>query len=159
MADLCSAAENLAASIAAEHGLMHSIDYHEIFVASVNAPDAVDRLRRALDDEGIRHSEDALPMRASEDFGLFRKTAKSAMFFLGAFAWTVTQQDLADATGLSVVHVNRSLSELRARGLIETTRDKMTISDWPGLKSLSGFKTDYLELAQQGRSAPAHQPM
>jgi hypothetical protein len=53
MADLCSAAENLAASIAAEHGLMHSIDYHEIFVASVNAPDAVDCLLRAFDDEGI----------------------------------------------------------------------------------------------------------
>jgi metal-dependent amidase/aminoacylase/carboxypeptidase family protein len=44
----------------------------------------VDCLLRALDDEGIRHSEDALPMRASEDFGLFGKTAKSAMFFLGA---------------------------------------------------------------------------
>ncbi|MEP9390505.1 amidohydrolase [Mesorhizobium sp. KR9-304] len=83
MADLCAAAENLAASIAAERGLMHSIDYHEIFVASVNAPDAVDCLRRALDGEGIRHSEEALPMRASEDFGLFGKTAKSAMFFLG----------------------------------------------------------------------------
>jgi amidohydrolase len=84
MADLCTAAENLAANIAAEHGLMHSIDYHEIFVASVNAPDAVDCLLRALDDEGIRHNEEALPMRASEDFGLFGKTAKSAMFFLGA---------------------------------------------------------------------------
>ena len=53
-------------------------------MASVNAPEAVDILRRALDEEAVRHSEEALPMRASEDFGLFGKAAKSAMFFLGA---------------------------------------------------------------------------
>ena len=84
MADLCAAAEDLVAGTAAEHGLSYSIDYHEIFVASVNAPEAVDLLRRALDEEAVRHSEEALPMRASEDFGLFGKAAKSAMFFLGA---------------------------------------------------------------------------
>jgi amidohydrolase len=84
MADLCAAAEDLVAGTAAEHGLSYSIDYREIFVASVNAPEAVDLLRRALDEEGVRHGEEALPMRASEDFGLFGKAAKSAMFFLGA---------------------------------------------------------------------------
>ena len=84
MADLCAAAEDLVAGTAAEHGLSYSIDYREIFVASVNAPEAVDILRRALDEEAVRHSEEALPMRASEDFGLFGKAAKSAMFFLGA---------------------------------------------------------------------------
>ena len=84
MVDLCAAAEDLVAGTAAEHGLSYSIDYREIFVASVNAPEAVDLLRRALDEEAVRHSEEALPMRASEDFGLFGKAAKSAMFFLGA---------------------------------------------------------------------------
>lgn len=84
MTDLCAAAEGLVAKTAADHRLSFSVDYHEIFVASVNAPDAVEHLRRALDEEGIRHSEEALPMRASEDFGLFGKSAKSAMFFLGA---------------------------------------------------------------------------
>ena len=63
------------------------------------------------------------------------------------FSWHVTQQDLADATGLSIVHVNRSLQVLRGRGLIETTRDKVTILDWPGLKDLAGFKADYLAFA------------
>nr|MDQ2705240.1 amidohydrolase [Pseudomonadota bacterium] len=84
MAELCAAAEDLVVRTAAEHALSFSIDYHEIFVASVNEPEAVDLLRRALDEEGIRHGEEALPMRASEDFGLFGKAAKSAMFFLGA---------------------------------------------------------------------------
>ena len=84
MADLCAAAEALAAEIAADQKLSCGFDYHEIFVASVNAPEAVAQLRRALDDEGVRHNEEALPMRASEDFGLFGKSARSAMFFLGA---------------------------------------------------------------------------
>lgn len=84
MAALCAEAEALAADTAAEHGLSCAFDYHEIFVASVNAPEAVEHLVRALDDEGIKHSEDALPMRASEDFGIFGHGAKSAMFFLGA---------------------------------------------------------------------------
>ena len=39
---------------------------------------------RALDEEGIPHREEDLPMRASEDFGVFGHGAASAMFFLGA---------------------------------------------------------------------------
>jgi len=84
MADLCAAAEEMVERVAAAHGLVRSIGYHEIFLASVNDPDAVALLRQALDEEGVRHSEDALPMRGSEDFGLFGRGAKSAMFFLGA---------------------------------------------------------------------------
>ena len=84
MADLCAAAELLVADVAARYGLSASHDYHEIFVASVNAADAVAHLQRALDDEGVLHAEDGLPMRASEDFGVFGHNAASAMFFLGA---------------------------------------------------------------------------
>jgi amidohydrolase len=84
MSSLCEAAEALVARIAGEQGLSSQVSYHEIFVASVNAPEAVEHLREALDQEGVRHSEDTLPMRASEDFGVFGHSAKSAMFFLGA---------------------------------------------------------------------------
>ncbi|MER8474287.1 amidohydrolase, partial [Mesorhizobium sp. M1328] len=84
MADLCAAAEALVEKIAGEHRLSARYDYHEIFVASVNAPDAVEHLQRALDEEGVPRTEEALPMRASEDFGLFGHSAASAMFFLGA---------------------------------------------------------------------------
>ncbi|MFD2053929.1 amidohydrolase [Mesorhizobium calcicola] len=84
MANLCAAAEALVTQIAGQHGLSARWDYHEIFVASVNAPEAVEHLRRALDEEGVLHGEEALPMRASEDFGVFGHTAASAMFFLGA---------------------------------------------------------------------------
>lgn len=84
MDGLVTQAEALARGIAADEGLACSIDYHEIFVASLNAPEVVERLRAALDAEGVPHSEDGLPMRASEDFGIFGHTSKSAMFFLGA---------------------------------------------------------------------------
>jgi len=84
MADLCAAAEALVTQIATDHDLSPRYDYHEIFVASVNELEAVKHLRRALDEEGILHQEDNLPMRASEDFGIFGHSAASAMFFLGA---------------------------------------------------------------------------
>jgi len=84
MAEQMAAAEALATRIAAKHGLSVAFDYHEIFVASINAPDAVEHLNQALDEEGVSRSEATLPMRASEDFGIFGHSAKSAMFFLGA---------------------------------------------------------------------------
>lgn len=84
MANLCAAAEALVTRIAAEHRLSPRCDYHEVFVASVNAPEAVEHLLRALDEEGVPHGEENLPMRASEDFGVFGHKAASAMFFLGA---------------------------------------------------------------------------
>lgn len=84
MAALCAAAEELAGNLARAEHLRLLIDYHEIFVASLNAPEAVGHLRAALDAEGISHDEEELPMRASEDFGVFGRGSKSAMLFLGA---------------------------------------------------------------------------
>lgn len=84
MSNLCAAAEALVTQISDQHHLSSQYDYHETFVASVNAPEAVEHLRRALDEEGVFHGEENLPMRASEDFGVFGHKAASAMFFLGA---------------------------------------------------------------------------
>lgn len=84
MADLCAAAEGLVRETAAEEGLRCDWDYHEVFVASLNAEEAVEKLRAALDAEGVPHDEEELPMRASEDFGRFGENARSAMFFLGS---------------------------------------------------------------------------
>ncbi|MCO5146583.1 MAG: amidohydrolase [Aquamicrobium sp.] len=84
MADLCTAAEELAREAAAADGLTCSIDYHEIFVASLNDAEATAHLAAALDAEGISHDGEQLPMRASEDFGLFGHGSGSAMLYLGA---------------------------------------------------------------------------
>jgi amidohydrolase len=74
----------LASSEAAAGGLELAISHHDIFNACHNDPEATRLLAQALDAEGIRHDATGLPYRASEDFGLFGRGAKSAMFFLGA---------------------------------------------------------------------------
>jgi amidohydrolase len=81
---LVAAAEKLVRETATTHGLVCEIDYHEIFVASLNDAEATAHLQAALEAEGISHDENELPMRASEDFGRFGHGAKSAMFFLGS---------------------------------------------------------------------------
>ena len=71
------------------------------------------------------------------------------------FDWHIKQTDIADATGITPVHVNRSLQALRGGGLIHLSHSTMTILDWDGLADLSGFETDYLVpvLPESGKGA------
>ncbi|MHC2103613.1 Crp/Fnr family transcriptional regulator [Methylobacterium sp. CM6246] len=61
----------------------------------------------------------------------------------------VTQMDLADTTGLTPVHVNRMLKELREQGLIELKSKRLKILDLPRLRSLAEFRPNYLHLGDQ----------
>ena len=63
-----------------------------------------------------------------------------------SFGLPLTQAELADTTGLSTVHVTRSLQELRSQGLIDLSDGHMSILDLPRLRTLGGFKADYLHL-------------
>jgi len=63
-----------------------------------------------------------------------------------------TQADLADAVGISNVHTNRVLQELRAAGLISLRPRSLTVEDWEGLKEAGEFDPAYLHLRSQ---APA----
>ena len=58
----------------------------------------------------------------------------------------ITQAELGDALGLSTVHVNRSVQELRGDGLIELRRGSLTVLNWDGLKKAGGFDPTYLHL-------------
>jgi CRP-like cAMP-binding protein len=60
----------------------------------------------------------------------------------------VTQDDLAAATGMTNVHVNRTLKELRTAGLIEIGRGKLTITDWGKLRQAGEFDPGYLHLSE-----------
>ncbi|MGX4773204.1 Crp/Fnr family transcriptional regulator [Bradyrhizobium guangdongense] len=62
----------------------------------------------------------------------------------------VTQMDLADATGLSVVHLNRTIQELRAAGLIMLRERMLTIPNLDALKSAALFSPGYLQLYRKG---------
>ncbi|KAA0122850.1 Crp/Fnr family transcriptional regulator [Methylobacterium sp. P1-11] len=63
----------------------------------------------------------------------------------------ISQEDLADTTGLTGVHVSRMLGSLRARGLIELSGRQLKILDLAGLEALAEFKSNYLHLG--GRDA------
>lgn len=58
----------------------------------------------------------------------------------------ITQMDLADATGLSVVHVNRTIQELRASDLIVLRERTLTVNNLDALKNLAMFSPNYLHL-------------
>jgi CRP-like cAMP-binding protein len=62
----------------------------------------------------------------------------------------MTQDQLADATGLTSVHVNRSLMELGERGLITRTVRYLAVADWETLREAGDFDEAYLHL---GKSA------
>lgn len=57
-----------------------------------------------------------------------------------------TQASLADALGLSAVHVNRTVQMLRADGLIEWEHRHLTVLDWGRLRALADFHPAYLHL-------------
>jgi CRP-like cAMP-binding protein len=63
------------------------------------------------------------------------------------FELPMTQEQIADATGLTAIHVNRMLQELRARGVIMRERRDVRIIDWDGLRRVADFDPAYLHLA------------
>lgn len=60
------------------------------------------------------------------------------------FCFPLTQDDLADALGLTPVHVNRKLQQLRQDGLITLHARQLTILDPPRLREIAGFNDRYL---------------
>jgi CRP-like cAMP-binding protein len=60
------------------------------------------------------------------------------------FECPLSQFVLADALGLTAIHINRVLRQLRERGLLTVRKGEVHIHDLAGLKKLSGFQGGYL---------------
>lgn len=61
----------------------------------------------------------------------------------------MTQEQLGDATGLTSVHVNRTLKSLEAEGLIERLSPRsISIGDWKKLSEVGDFDSNYLHLRE-----------
>jgi CRP-like cAMP-binding protein len=56
-----------------------------------------------------------------------------------AFDCPLTQSDLADTLGLSAIHVNRMLRELRERGMMTFTEHRVELLDAGAMQELTGF--------------------
>jgi CRP-like cAMP-binding protein len=74
----------------------------------------------------------------------------------GSCDFPITQADIGDATGLTPVHVNRMLKELRGDGLIDLRGRRLTILDFSGLRRAAMFNDNYLHLGRERRHSGAN---
>ena len=90
---------------------------------------------------GRRTALERMAFLFCEIFVRSRKTGSAAA---ADCAFPVTQQDLADALGLSLVHTNRVLRALRLENLAGLSGGRVHIRDWHRLARVAGFEDDYL---------------
>jgi predicted transcriptional regulator len=62
---------------------------------------------------------------------------------------------IGDVIGLTSIHVNRTMQDLRAEGLIATKGRTMTIVDVEQLRWVAGFNANYLRRSRGTVPAPA----
>lgn len=68
-----------------------------------------------------------------------------------AFMFPLSQVELADCLGVSAVHANRVLQELRATKVLAWRGRHVEILDWPALQSLAEFDPVYLNIVDSPR--------
>lgn len=117
------------------------------WVGNLGRQDARARLAHVLCEMGVRMEQAGLGTRTSYLFG-------------------ATQDQLADALGLTAVHVNRTLQRLRGEGVVATHSHRVEILDWERLADIAEFDPAYLLLGKQrsehglkGSAALEQQPL
>lgn len=68
----------------------------------------------------------------------------------------LTQTELAGAVGLSTVHVNRTLQDLRSSELIILADKRLTVPDFERLQEFAFFNPAYLHIERDGRHLDAN---
>ena len=68
-----------------------------------------------------------------------------------SYEFPLTQVELGECLGLTSVHVNRTLQELRRRGLLDLENRRVTIHDLGSLKKVAEFDDLYLYLDKRPR--------
>lgn len=68
-----------------------------------------------------------------------------------SFQFPLSQAEMADVLGLSVVHMNRVIQSLRREGLISWISHTITILDWKRLQELAEFDSTYLCMTSEPR--------
>lgn len=66
-----------------------------------------------------------------------------------SYEFPLTQREVSECLGLTVVHANRTIQELRRRGLVELENRRLTIVDRRGLEGVGQFEPTYLYLDKQ----------
>jgi CRP-like cAMP-binding protein len=68
-----------------------------------------------------------------------------------SFILPMSQADIGEATGISTVHANRVIQDLRSRGAIEWRNKTLRILDWDALVSIADFSPAYLHLRDDAK--------
>jgi CRP-like cAMP-binding protein len=68
-----------------------------------------------------------------------------------SFHLPLSQAELADVLGLSVVHMNRVIGTLRRMEMVNWTNHMITILDWPRLVEIAEFDPTYLSMSREPR--------
>jgi CRP-like cAMP-binding protein len=107
--------------------LMTNIDaaIQREWTLSLGQRDAISRMAHLLCELDVRLGVVGLSQNNSYDFPL-------------------TQVELGESLGLTSVHVNRTLQELRRRGLLDLENRRVAIHDLEGLKAVAQFDPAYL---------------
>lgn len=84
MDQLCEQAVKGIQQIAKHHRLHAHIGWTEAFRANQNHPKAIEVIRQAVEETGLKSQERSTPFKWGEDFGLFTELYKGAMFGIGA---------------------------------------------------------------------------
>src|SRR5829696_1629865 len=104
------------------------------WIVNVGRRDARTRIAHLLCELALRQEQAGLAQRLS-------------------YRMPMTQDQLADATGLTSVHVNRMLKELDGDGLITRHQREVMITNWHSLTKVGDFNANYLHA--EGRVAAA----
>ena len=100
------------------------------WLLNVGRRDAKTRVAHLLCELGVRLDAEGL----AEDYG---------------YELPMTQEQLADAVGLTPVHVNRTLKALEGERLIVRSKRSISFPDWKRLRSVGDFNQRYLHLEPQ----------
>jgi CRP-like cAMP-binding protein len=106
------------------------------WVLNVGRRDSMTRVAHLLCELGVRLDAEGL----AEDYG---------------YELPMTQEQLADAVGLTPVHVNRTLKALETGGLIVRSKRSISFPDWKRLRAVGDFNQRYLHLEPQRSGASA----
>jgi CRP-like cAMP-binding protein len=105
-------------------------------------------LRERIIDEGRRNAYARVGFLIYE---IFLRMRVCGVIDGGTFEFPITQVDLADATGLTPVHVNRMLKQLRDERLIAINGKNWSILDPAGLRKAARYEASYLHLDRAKR--------
>ncbi len=105
-------------------------------------------LRERIIDHGRRDARERVAHLCYEMLIRYRIIAETTD---ESFTFPITQEDLADATGMTPVHANRILRELRSEGLLELKNKVLTVLAPERLRDVAQYNANYLHLARTER--------